>query len=51
MTGRNRTQEEHATLEEQTSTHIQMIISATEASNKKLTTTITSAESQELTSL
>ena len=36
MTRRNRTQEEHATFEEQTSTHIQMIVSAIEASNKEL---------------
>ena len=40
MTRRNRTQEEHATFEEQTSTHIQMIVSAIEASNKELIRTI-----------
>ena len=36
MTRRNRTQEEHAIFEEQTSTHTQMIVSAIEASNKEL---------------
>ena len=36
MTRRNRTQEEHAIFEEQTSTHIQMIVSEVEASNKEL---------------
>ena len=36
MTRRNRTQVEHATFEEQTSTHIQLIVSAIEASNKNL---------------
>ena len=40
MTRRNRTQEEHATFEEETSTHIQMIVSAIEASNKELIRTI-----------
>ena len=35
MTRRNRTQEEHATFEEKSSTHIQMIVSAIEASNKE----------------
>ena len=40
MTRRNRTQEEHATFEEQTSSHIQMIVSAIEASNKELIRTI-----------
>ena len=37
---RNWIQEEHATLKEQTSTHIQMIVSAIEASNKELKRTI-----------
>ena len=36
MKRRNRTQEEHAIFEEQTSTHTQMIVSAIEASNKEL---------------
>ena len=36
MARRNRTQEEHATFEEITSTHIQMIVSAIKASNKEL---------------
>ena len=40
MTRRNRTQEEHAIFEEITSTHIQIIVSAIKASNKKLITTI-----------
>ena len=40
MTRRNRTQEEHAIFEEQTSTHIQMIVSAIEASKKELIRTI-----------
>ena len=40
MTRRNRTQEEHAIFEEQTSTHTQMIVSAIEASNKELIRTI-----------
>ena len=40
MTTRNRTQEKHATFVEQTSTHIQMVASAIEASNKELITRI-----------
>ena len=40
MTRRNRTQEGHATFEEITSTHIQMIVSAIKASIKELITTI-----------
>ena len=40
MTRRNRTQEEHATFEEQTSTHIQMIVSVIEASNTGFIRTI-----------
>ena len=40
MTRTNRTQEGHATFEEITSTHIQMIVSAIKASNKELITTI-----------
>ena len=35
MKRRNRTQEEHATFEDQTSTHIQMIVSEIKASNKQ----------------
>ena len=37
---RNRTQEEQATFEEQTSTHIPKVFSTIEASNKELITTI-----------
>ena len=33
---RSRTYQEHGTLKQQLSTHIQMIVSATEASNKEL---------------
>ena len=40
MTRRTRTQEEHAKFEGQTSTHIQMIVSAIEGSNKELIATI-----------
>ena len=36
MTRRDRTQEEHATFEEHISTHIQIIVSAREASNKEV---------------
>ena len=40
MTRRNRTQEEHATFEKQISAHLQMIVSAIQASNKELVRTI-----------
>ena len=46
MTRRMRTQKEHATFEEQTSTHIQMIVSAIEAGKKELITT-TKKENEE----
>ena len=40
MTKRNRTQEKYAIYKEETSTYIQMIVSAIEASNKELITTL-----------
>ena len=40
MTRKTRTQEGHVTFEEQISTHIQMIVSAIEASNKEFITTV-----------
>ena len=41
MTRRNRTQEEHDTFKEQTSNHIEMIVSPIETSNKELIRKIT----------